>query len=175
MNLRKRLTLTVAAGLLLLLPLTGCTADRVDLHAATAEILQAEILKITEASAAGDFASAQSLLTAMQANLRTAAAAGQVGAERSAAIQSAINLVQGDLTVEIDAAIVAAEAAAQAAEEAAALAEQQNDEDAQKRAEQAKKDAEDAREAAKDAEEDAREAREDCLDDKDKVKAGECN
>lgn len=165
----------VAVGFLL--PLAGCAADPVDLPAGTAESLQSEILEISEAAAAGDFASAQSLLTAMQSNLRTAAAAGQVSAERSAAIQSAINLVRGDLTVEIDAAVVAAEAAAQAAAAAAALAEKQNDEAAKKSAEQAKKDAEDASEAAKDAAEDAKEAREDCLEDKDKdrVKAGECN
>ena len=173
MNRRKRLALALVVGLLL--PLSGCTADPVDLQAATAENLQTEILAITEASAAGNFSNAQSLLTAMQSNLRTAAASGQVSAERSASIQSAINLVRDDLTVEIDAALVAAEAAAQAAAEAAAAAEQQNDEDAKDRAEQAKKDAESAREDAKEAAEDAREAQEDCLEDKDRVKAGECN
>ncbi len=139
----------MAVATLLLLPLAGCTAAPVDLHAATAEQLQTEILAISEASAAGDFADAQSLLTAMQANLRTAAASGQVSAERSASIQSAINLVQGDLTVEIDAAVVAAEAAAQAeaqaAAEAAAAAAERNNEDAKDRAEQAKDDAENAK------------------------------
>lgn len=174
---RNRLTLTatvvVAVGLLL--PLAGCTSDPVDLQATTAANLQGEILEISEAAAAGDFASAQSLLTAMQSNLRTAAASGQVSSERSAAIQSAINLVRDDLTVEIDAAIVAAEAAAQAAAAAAALAEKQNQENAQENAEQAREDAEKARDAAKDAAEDAKEAREDCLEDQDRVKAGECN
>ena len=156
MNRRQRLALTLALGLLL--PLSGCTADPVDLQAATAENLQTEILAITEASAAGDFSNAQTLLTAMQANLRTAAASGQVSAERSASIQSAINLVQGDLTVEIDAAAVAAEAAAQAAAEAAAAAQQQNDENAKDRAEQAEEAAKKAAEAAKER---AKEQRED--------------
>ena len=164
MNRRHRLTLAVAT--LLLLPLTGCAATPVDLPAATAEQLQTEILAISEASAAGDFANAQSLLTAMQANLRTAAASGQVGSERSASIQSAINLVRDDLTVQIDAAVVAAEAAAQAAAEAAAEAAQRNDEDAKERAEQAKEAAENAQEDAKDAAEEAKEAREECLKDK---------
>ena len=150
MNRHKRLTLVLAVGLLL--PLSGCTADPVDLQAATAENLQTELLAITEASAAGDFSNAQSLLTAMQANLRTAAAAGQVSAERSASIQSAINLVRGDLTVEIDAAVVAAEAAARAAAEAAAA--QQNDEDAKDRADQAKEDAENAKKDAENAKQD---------------------
>ncbi|TFD58834.1 mucin-associated surface protein [Cryobacterium suzukii] len=148
MNRRHRLPL---AALLLLLPLTGCTATAVDLQAVTAEQLQTEILAISEASADGDFADAQSLLTAMQANLRTAAASGQVSAERSASIQSAINLVRDDLTVEIDAAVVAEEAAAKAAEEAAAA--QQNDEDAKDRAEQAKDDAENAKKDAENAKE----------------------
>ncbi|MDJ0339433.1 mucin-associated surface protein [Cryobacterium sp. PH31-O1] len=170
---RHRLTLVAAVAVGLLLPLAGCAADPVDLQASTAESLQGEILQISEAAAAGDFASAQTLLTAMQENLQTATASGQVNAERSASIQSAINSVRDDLTVEIDAAVVAAAAAALAAEEAAALAAKQNDEDAQKNAEQAKEDAEKAREAAKDAAEDAKEAREDCPKDKDK--AGECN
>ena len=173
MNRRYRLTLSVAA--LLLLPLTGCTAPPIDLPAATAKQLQGEILAISEASAAGDFANAQSLLTAMQDNLRTAAASGQVSSERSASIQSAINLVRGDLTAEIDAAVVAAEAAARAAAEAAAAAARQNDEEAKNRAEQDRKDAENAREDAKDAAEEAKKALEDCLDDRDKVEAGECN
>lgn len=173
MNRRKRLALALAVGLLL--PLSGCTADPVDLQATTAENLQTEILAITEASAAGDFGNAQTLLTAMQANVRTAAASGQVSAERSASIQSAINLVRSDLTVEIDAAIVAAEAAAAAAAEAAAAVQQQNDEDAKDRAEQAKKDAENAGEDAKDAAEDAKKAQEDCLKDEDRVEAGECD
>ncbi|WP_104192257.1 mucin-associated surface protein [Cryobacterium sp. Y82] len=151
MNRRHRLTL--AAATLFLLPLTGCTATAVDLPPTTAEQLQTEILAISEASAAGDFANAQSLLTAMQANLRTAAASGQVSAERSASIQSAINLVRDDLTVEIDAAVVAAEAAAEAAAKAAAAAAEQNDEDAKDRAEQAKDDAENARKDAENAKE----------------------
>ena len=171
-SIRRRIATALAAALLLL-PLTGCTAA-VDLQATTAEHLQTEILAITEASATGDFASAQALLTAMQANLRTAAASGQVSDERSATIQDAINLVRADLTVEIDAAVVAAEAAAQAAAQAAAAAEQQNDENTKDRAEDAQEAAEDARDAAKEAAEDAKEALEACLDDKDRVKVGEC-
>ena len=75
--MRKRFTLYLASGLLLLLPLAGCTAEPVELQASTAENLQSAMVDITEAAAAGDFTEAQSLLTAMQGNLRTAAAAGQ--------------------------------------------------------------------------------------------------
>ena len=159
MTRRKRLTLALAA--MLLLPLSGCSTDPVDLQAAAAQQFQAEVLAISEASAAGDFDNAQSLLSAMQDNLRTAAASGQVSAERSAAIQSAINLVRDDLTVEIDAAIAAAEEAAAAAAEAAEAAENQNDEDAKDRAEHAKEDAEQAKKDAEEAKKEAEDARED--------------
>ncbi|MDJ0376561.1 mucin-associated surface protein [Cryobacterium sp. PH31-L1] len=152
----KRLTLALVSGLLLLLPLAGCAAEPVELQATTAENLQSAMLGITEAAADGNFTEAQSLLTAMQGNLRTAAAGGQVSAARSESIQTAINLVSADLTVEIEAAAVAAEAAAAAA----ALAEKQ--------------DAENAKDA-KDAAENAKDAREECQDGKDRVKAGECN
>lgn len=162
---RARLSLVVAAGLLLLLPLTGCAVRPIELQAATAQKLQGEMLDITQAAAAGDFADAQSLLSTMQANLRTATTAGQVSADRAASIQTAINLVSADLTVEIEAAAAqaadeqaaaqqaAAQAAAHAAAQAAAqaaLAEEQN---------------------AKDTAKNARDAREACRKDKEKDKS----
>jgi colicin import membrane protein len=151
--------------------LTACAAEPIDLQSATAEQLQAEMLDITEAAAAGDFADAQSLLADMQANLRTATAARQVSAERSASIQSGINLVNADLTEEI-------EAAAQQAADAAALAEEQNakeaDADADPGDDNGAAESEKAiKEAAKEAAKQAREAREECRKDKDK--SGECN
>jgi len=168
---RSRLPRTLAAGLLLLLllPLTACAAEPIDLQSATAEHLQAEMLDITEAAAAGDFADAQSLLTDMQANLRTATAARQVSAERSASIQSGINLVNADLTEEI-------EAAAQQAADAAALAEEQNSKDAGHGDDNGAAESEKAiKEAAKEAAKQAREAREECRKVTDKDKSGECN
>jgi colicin import membrane protein len=177
-RIRNRLTVAVAAGLILVLPLAGCAAEPVQLEASTAQNLQAAMLDITEAAAAGDFTDAQSLLTTMQADLHAAAAAGQVSAERSSSIQSAINLVSDDLTVEIEAAAVAAEAAAAAAAKAAALAEQQNAEhaeNAEEAAEDSKEAADNAREAEKKAAEDAKKAREECLKESDKESAAQCN
>lgn len=165
-RLRNRM-IVITIGLLLL-PLAGCAAEPVDLHASSAEQLQAVMLNISEAAAAGDFADAQSLLTEMQATLRTAAAAGQVSAERSASIQSAINRVSADLTVEIEAT---AAAAAQDAADAAALAEEQKTKDAKDRADEAKDAAE---EAAQEATQEERDAREKCRKDKDQDRAGEC-
>ena len=177
-RIRNRLTVAVAAGLLLLLPLAGCAAEQVQLEASTAQNLQAAMLDVTEAAAAGDFTDAQSLLTDMQATLHAAAAAGQVSAERSSSIQTAIDLVSADLTVEIEAAAVAAEAAAAAAAaaaKAAALAEQQNAENAEEAAEDSKEEADNAREAEKEAAEDARKAREECLKDNDRDSAAQCD
>ena len=174
-RIRNRLTVAVAAGLILVLPLAGCAAEPVQLEASTAQNLQAAMLDITEAAAAGDFTDAQSLLTTMQADLHAAAAAGQVSAERSSSIQTAINLVSDDLTVEIEAAAVAAAAAAA---KAAALAEQQNAEhaeNAEEAAEDSKEAADNAREAEKKAAEDAKKAREECLKESDKESAAQCN
>ena len=174
-RIRNRLTVAVAAGLLLLLPLAGCAAEPVQLEASTAQNLQAAMLDVTEAAAAGDFTDAQSLLTDMQADLHAAAAAGQVSAERSSSIQTAINLVSNDLTVEIEAAALAAEAAAAAAAKAAALAEQQTAENAEEAAEDSKEAADNARESQKEAAEDAKKAREECLKESDKDSAAQCD
>jgi hypothetical protein len=167
---RTRLTVFVAIGLLL--TSAGCAAQPVDLQYSSAEQFQAQILDISEAAAAADFTSAQALLTALQQNLRTAAAAGQVSSERSATIQASINLVNADLTAEIEAA---AQAAAQAAADAAAEAAQQNAEDTTVTPQDDKQAAEDARDAEKEAAKAAKEAHKECLDDKERAKAGECD
>jgi hypothetical protein len=87
----------VVTAFLLLGTLTGCAGGSSDLATSTANRLQSGVLQVTTQSASGDFAGAQSSLSALQADLLTAAAAGQVTAERSARIQSAINLVSADL------------------------------------------------------------------------------
>ena len=105
MNIRSRLTARVAAVLLVAATLTACSGPAPELATPTAERLQSGVLGVTTAAAAGDFAGAQSALTAVQADLLAAAAAGQVSAARSAEIQSAINLVTGDLAAAIEASI----------------------------------------------------------------------
>jgi uncharacterized low-complexity protein len=91
----------VVTAFLLLGALTGCAGDRADLASSTANRLQSEVLEVSTKAASGDFPGAQSSLSALQADLLTAAAAGQVTAERSAKIQSAINLVSADLAAAI--------------------------------------------------------------------------
>lgn len=95
-SLRSRFTIAGAALLLVGATLSGCSSSA-DLQQATAAQLQSGVLDVTTAAAAGDYASAQSALDALQADLLAAAAAGQVTAARSAEIQSAINLVSDDL------------------------------------------------------------------------------
>ncbi|TFC21254.1 hypothetical protein E3O19_00505 [Cryobacterium algoritolerans] len=97
MNIRSRLASGVAAALLVAATLTACSGPTPELATPTAEKLRSGVLSVSTAAAAGDFGGAQSALTAVQADLLTAAAAGQVSAARSAQIQSAINLVTGDL------------------------------------------------------------------------------
>ncbi|TFD76461.1 hypothetical protein [Cryobacterium fucosi] len=105
MNIRSRLATRVAAALLVAATLTACSGPSPDLATPTVEKLQSGVLGVTTAAAAGDFTGAQSALTAVQADLLTAAAAGQVSAARAAEIQSAINLVTGDLADAIEASI----------------------------------------------------------------------
>jgi len=99
---RARLTVALAA----VVPRRDST-DRVREHArlqqSTAAQLQAGVQNVTAAAAAGDFEAAQASLEAVQADLLTAAAAEEVSAARAADIQSALNLVSGDLVTAIEA------------------------------------------------------------------------
>ncbi|MDJ0323059.1 hypothetical protein QMG61_04685 [Cryobacterium sp. PH31-AA6] len=104
MIIPSRLATRVATALLVVAALTACSGPAPELAPPTAEKLQSGVLGVTTAAAAGDFAEAQSALTAVQADLLTAAASGQVSAARSAKIQSAINLVTADLADAIEAA-----------------------------------------------------------------------
>jgi hypothetical protein len=97
-----RLSIAVAAVLLLASTMTGCSNTAPELQQATATQLEAGVLKVTVAAAAGEFTDAQTALDAVQADLLAAAAADRVSAARSAQIQSAINLVTADLTAAID-------------------------------------------------------------------------
>ncbi|TFC81238.1 hypothetical protein E3T23_07100 [Cryobacterium cheniae] len=100
---RARLTIAVAAVVLVASALTGCSNTPPDLQQSTATQLQTGVQNVTAAAAAGDFAAAHDALEAVQADLLTAAAADQVSAARAAEIQSALNLVSADLVSAIEA------------------------------------------------------------------------
>lgn len=98
---RGRLMLGAVTMVLAVGVLSACSGAPVSVQAATASSLQASVLDISTAAASGDFDTALGLLTAVEADLRTAAAAGQVSPERSAQIQSAISAVNSDLLAAI--------------------------------------------------------------------------
>lgn len=98
---RSRFVLVAAGLLLTLTALVGCSGAQADLQESAAGRLQSSVLEVTTAAAAGNYETARLALNALQAHVLTAAAAGQVTAARSAEIQSAINLVQADLTAAI--------------------------------------------------------------------------
>lgn len=92
------------AAVILAVTLSGCAGDPSALGQSTAERLQTGVRAVATSAAAGDYTSAQSALDTLQAGLLAASAAGEVTGERSARIQSAINLVGADLNAALEAA-----------------------------------------------------------------------
>ena len=99
--LRTRTVLVAATLLIAGSALTGCSGGEPELKAAAAKQLQSGVLTVTTAAADGDFATAQSALANVQADVLAAAAAGEVTSDRSREIQSAIKLVAADLAAAI--------------------------------------------------------------------------
>lgn len=91
-------------GVVLAVALSGCAGAPTSRENAAAKRLRAGVQGVSASAAAGDFSSAQSALDALEADLLTATAAGDVTGIRSAQIQSAINLVGTDLDAAIEAA-----------------------------------------------------------------------
>ena len=108
------LTATMLAVTLLL---GGC-ASPAAYSEETAQDLQQRVLAVTDAAAAADYAAAQVRIDELRAAANDALAKGDLSEERHAAIVSALDLVESDISTAL-----AAEAAA--AEEAARLAEEQ--------------------------------------------------
>lgn len=95
---RTRRLLGVALfGTLSLLPLAACTTSPPELEAPAAESLQSAVLRVTESSAVGDFATALQQLDEVEAQLLDAAAGEQLSAARAARVQAAILMVRADL------------------------------------------------------------------------------
>ena len=100
-GLRTRTVLLAATLLIAGSALTGCSGGEAELKAAAAKQLQSGVLSVTTAAADGDFATAQSALANVQADVLEAAAAGEVTSDRSTEIQAAIKLVAADLAAAI--------------------------------------------------------------------------
>jgi hypothetical protein len=78
--------------------LSGCAPSDQKLSAVAARQLQASVLAVTRAAAAGDFAEAIASLDELEERLTEGTASGAIDPDRSARIQAAIDLVRADLT-----------------------------------------------------------------------------
>lgn len=92
-----RATAAGAALLLLVGALSGCAPSGQRIDAEAAGQLQASVLAVTRAAAAGDFSQAIAALDALEEQLTEETASGAIEPGRSARIQAAIDLVRTDL------------------------------------------------------------------------------
>ena len=97
LSLTRRITATSAALLLILGSLAGCAPFGARFDATTAGELQASVLAVTTAAAAGNLAEADAALDALEKDLREGTASGDIDPLRGARIQAAIDLVRADL------------------------------------------------------------------------------
>ncbi|GAA1689331.1 hypothetical protein GCM10009792_06860 [Microcella alkalica] len=109
----RRISAALTGGALVVGLLAGCVPGS-SYDADTAAQLQQHVLAVSDASAAGDWATTRTRLLELEASASTALARGEITQQRFDAIMSALALVRAD----VDAAIAAAEQAA--AEQAAA-------------------------------------------------------
>lgn len=89
----RRLAATVAGVSLLV----GCSAGAPAISSTASSELQAGVREISVSAAAGQYAAAVTQLDGLQSRLDKALVAGQVGRDRGAQIQAAINHVRADL------------------------------------------------------------------------------
>lgn len=94
---RVRLGAVLASAAIIASSLAGCAAPSGDLSQATAGALQKGVVAVAESAAAGDPATALTRLDELQQQLASALADGDVGTERAATIQAAIDVVRADL------------------------------------------------------------------------------
>ena len=118
--MNRRLIPTALVVLLSGATLLGC-APQPDISDSAAQTLQQSVQQVATLASTGDPAAATAELDALQGSLDAAVDSGDVTAERSQTIQSAVDLVRADLAQQIaDAEAAAAAAAAEAAAEAEA-------------------------------------------------------
>ena len=92
----------LAAPVIVVALLSGCTGPAADLDASTGRDLQSRVLVVANAAADGDTAGALTALDALEAQLAAAEAAGTVSATRAADIRAAIALVRADLSPAVE-------------------------------------------------------------------------
>ncbi|GAB2451140.1 membrane protein involved in colicin uptake [Conyzicola lurida] len=163
--MNRRLIPTALVVLLSASTLLGC-APQPDLSDSAAQTLQQSVQQVATLASTGDPTGATAELDALQGELDAAVDSGDVTAERSQTIQTAIDAVRADLAQQIAAAEAAAAAAAAAEAERVAAEQQAAAEKAeadriaaeQAAAEQQAADEKAQKEAEREAEKAAREA-----------------
>ena len=103
MKLIKPGNVLAAAVLAVTLALTGCAAQEPDYDPKVADRLQAEVLEVSQLSAAADYSAAMLALAELEVELKDALARGAITAERYESVMAALNLVRADLQAAIDA------------------------------------------------------------------------
>ncbi|MGV8857900.1 hypothetical protein [Rhodoglobus sp.] len=93
-----RFIAAVSAMVLVAATITGCSQETPVINADAASRMQASVAAITQAAAVGDPEGALVALDALEAQLTLDTESGAINAERSARIQSIIDLVRADLT-----------------------------------------------------------------------------
>jgi outer membrane murein-binding lipoprotein Lpp len=91
---RARRYATAVLGVTLL---AGCSPGPTDVDAATSRQMQTVVEEIATSASGADYTTAVAKLDSLQSRLDQALAAGQVGSQRGAQIQTAIGQVRADL------------------------------------------------------------------------------
>lgn len=81
--------------------LTGCAPQQSDYGSETAELLQGEVLEVSQLSANSDFGSALVALTELEVSLKDARAREMLTEERFESVTAAVALVRTDLEAAI--------------------------------------------------------------------------
>lgn len=100
--------------------LAGCADSAPDLTDDAATTLQADVLAVSQASAAGDLPAAHAALDTLTGHVASARKRGELSADRQELLAASIVLVSADLTALDQQAAAKARTAAQAAATAAA-------------------------------------------------------
>lgn len=112
-----------AAMVVLVVLLAGCGRAAPDLDTRAAGRLQADVVAVSQAAAAGDLAGARAKLTTLTGDVAAARTAGQLSTRRKRAIDASVALVAADLSAlqrQADAQATMAAIEKAAAEKAAA-------------------------------------------------------
>lgn len=91
----------VSAALALAIALAGCSPQQADYDPAIADLVQAEVLEVSQLSAEADFDAALLALAELEVSLKDARARGLLTEERYESVMAAMTMVRADLEAAI--------------------------------------------------------------------------